>query len=89
MDLEAEIDAYEEGERVIVEVEFKGITYSEEFRKEGSIEDIRKSIADLIDEIHNDNNIPPSRREKIENSIFKYLHSKKYITDDDILALIS
>ncbi len=89
MDNEAEIDAYEEGERVIVEVEFKGITYTEEFKKEGSIEDIRVSVAGLIEEIHNDNNIPPSKREKIENSIFKYLHSKRYITDDDILALIS
>lgn len=89
MEAEVEIEAYEEDGRVIVEVEFKGVTYTEEFQKEGTIEDLRKSVAALLSEIHSDNNIPPSRREKIENSIFKYLHSKRYITDDDILALIS
>ncbi len=89
MEMETEIDAYEEGNRVIVEVEFNGVTYSEEFPKEGNIDEIRNAVGNLLQEIHEDSNIPPSRRGKIENQIFKYLHSKKYITDDDILALIS
>ncbi len=85
-----EIQVYEKGERVIIEVEYNKVTYTEEYSKSSQnlIEDLRSSVRRLLDEVENDKSIKPSQRFDIENNIFKHLHRHNFITNDDILALI-
>jgi hypothetical protein len=85
-----DIVVYDEDGRVIIEVDYNDVVYSEEYNKndENIREAARTAVASLIDQIMEIDEEPLFRRKKIENQIFITLNDKDYLTREDILELI-
>lgn len=85
-----EINIYDEEGRVIVEVDYKDVVYTEEYAS--NAEDQRAAaqgaVASLIDQIMEIDEEPLFRRKNIENQIFLTLSEQGYLTKEDILDLI-
>lgn len=85
-----DIDIYDKDHRVIIELEYKGTIYTEEYNSASNDpqEAARTATSALIDQIMVIDNEPLYKRKDIETQIFLKLSAKGYLTKDDIAELI-
>ena len=85
-----ELEIYDEEGRVIIEMEYKGVLYTEEFnnKAEDVIAEAKSTVSRFFDEIEKEEELRPYEREEMQRRIFLELSRMEYLTKDAIAELL-
>ena len=85
-----ELEVYDEDGRVIIELEYKGVLYTEEFnnRAENVIAAAKQTVSRLFEEIEKVDELRPYEKEEMQRQIFLTQSKMGYLTKEAIAELL-